>query len=238
MTEPDDAPDVGDLGEQRVVRGDLVRPAGEVHARRRLGARLADEDLPQVLREERKHGRDRAERLDERVPEDAERGLVAVPEAPARAADVPVRDVVDVRLEGADHVDREPALVARGRVAHQRARALDEPRVERPELDVGPALEVFVARREGLDVPVLDEERGRVPERQELPLDLVRRPEPEEEVAVGRLSAELPAHHVGAHPLERVRRVDRVPPGAVHLPALLVEHLLVAEHLAERRFGR
>ena len=35
-----------------------------------------------------------------------ERGLVAVPEAPPRAADVPVREIVEVRLEVAHHVRR------------------------------------------------------------------------------------------------------------------------------------
>ena len=57
----------------------------------------------------------------------------------------------------------------------------------------------------------------------------------EEEVAVGRLGAVLPAHDVGAHALERLLGLDQVPPGAVHLTAVLVEHLLVAEHGAERR---
>ena len=45
---------------------------------------------------------------------------------------------------------------------------------------------------------------GRVPERQQLALDLVAGPEAEEQVAVGRLRAVLPAHHVGAHARERV----------------------------------
>ncbi len=60
-------------------------------------------------------------------------------------------------------------------------------------------------------------------------------PEAEQQVAVGRLRAVLPAHHVGAHAPERVLGVDHVPPRAVHLAALLVEHLLVAEHPPERR---
>ena len=62
-----------------------------------------------------------------------------------------------------------------------------------------------------------------------------RRPEAEEQVPVGRLGAVLPPHHVRAHAREGVLRVDHVPPRAVHLAAGLVEHLLVAEHLAERR---
>ena len=53
----------------------------------------------------------------------------------------------------------------------------------------------------------------------------------------GGCAAELPAHHVGAHPLERVLRLDHVAPRAVHLAAVLVEHLLVAEHAPERRLA-
>ena len=62
---------------------------------------------------------------------DAQRGLVPLPEAPPRAADVPVREVVDERLERPDHVDRQPALVAGGRLLDEQPRALDEPAVER-----------------------------------------------------------------------------------------------------------
>ena len=73
--------------------------------------------------------------------------------------------------------------------------------------------------RNAVDVRVRDEERDRVPERQQLALDLLRRPEAEEQVAVGRLRAVLPAHHVGAHARERVLGRDHVPPRAVHLAA-------------------
>ncbi len=95
--------------------------------------------------------------------------------------------------------------------------------------------EVGVAWAEAFDVPVVDEEAHRVPEREELPLDLLRRPVAEEQVPIRRLSAELPAHDVGANARKRIRRIDRVPPRAVHLLAALVEHLLVAEHGAKRR---
>ena len=89
-----------------------------------------------------------------------------------------------------------------------------------------------------LDPPVVGEEPRRVPEREQLALDLASRAEAEEEVPVGRLSAELPAHHVGAHPFEGVLGLDHVPPRAVHLAAGLVEHLLVAQHLPVRRPAR
>ena len=173
--------------------------------------------------------------LHERVPERSQRGRIAVPEAPPRAADVPVREVVDERLERADDVDREPALVRRGRFAtsacvrstSQRSSGSSSPRRS--------AREILPVGLPALDVRVVDEELARVPEREQLALDLVRRPEAEEEVAVGRLRAVLPAHDVGAHAREGVRSVDRVPPRAVHLAARLVEHLLVAEHAPIRR---
>ena len=60
-------------------------------------------------------------------------------------------------------------------------------------------------------------------------------PYPNSRLRSGGLCAELPAHHVGAHAFKRLFGLDHVPPRAVHLPALLVEHLLVAEHTLERR---
>ena len=191
-----------------------------------------------MIREERHQRRDHAEPLDERVPERAERDLVAVPEATARAPDVPVREIVDERLVRADDVDGQPALVRRGRVRDERVRPLDEPAVERLELAARSVLEIREVRRPALDVRVVDEELARVPECEQLPLDLVSGAESEEEIAVRRLRAVLPAHDVRTHARERVRRVDRVSPRAVHLTAGLVEHLLVAEHAPIRRASR
>ena len=187
-----------------------------------------------MVGEERHERRDHAEPLDERVPERAQGHCVAVPEAAPRAADVPVRDVVDERLVRANDLEREPALVPGGRLAHQCVGPLDEPAVEWLELAVRPVLEVAPPRRPASDVRVVDEELARVPERQQPALDLVCGTEAEEEVLVRRLRAVLPAHDVRAHAGERVGGVDRVPPRAVHLAPVLVEHLLVAEHLAER----
>ena len=90
---------------------------------------------PEVLGEERHHRRDDAQRLHERVPERPERRLVERVEAAARAADVPVRDVVDERLERADHVDGQRRLVRGRRLGDELLRALDEPAVERPQID-------------------------------------------------------------------------------------------------------
>ncbi len=98
----------------------------------------------------------------------------------------------------------------------------------------GRPLEIGVDGLERLDRAVVAEELRRVPQRQQPPLDLLCRAEAEQEIAVGRLGAVLPAHHVGTHARERVLRVDHVAPRAVHLLAVLVEHLLVAQDLLER----
>ena len=131
-------------------------------------------------------------------------------------------------VEGPGDVDGQRRLVALGRLCDELLRPLDEPPVDRSQLDV--RLEPVPRRREALDVAVVDEELHRVPERQQLALDLVRRAEAEEEVAVWRLRAVLPAHHVGAHLVEGILGGDRVPPRGVHLAPLLVEHLLVGQH--------
>ena len=59
----------------------------------------------------------------------------------------------------------------------------------------------------------------------------MRRTEAEEQVAVRRLRAVLPAHHVGAHLRERILRCDHVAPRAVHLAAR-------ARRASSRRPGR
>src|SRR6266540_5187166 len=68
--------------------------AAELDYAARLG-HVGDEHLPQMLGEERHHRPDRAQSLDERVPERPEGGLVERIEAPARPPDVPVREVID-----------------------------------------------------------------------------------------------------------------------------------------------
>jgi len=229
VRERHDAADVGDLVEQRLVGRSDVRPAGEVHRLRPVGHEIP----PEVVGEERHDRRDDAQRLHERVPERLERLALAVPETPPRAPDVPVRQLVDIGVICAHHIDCHVRLVPSLRLAHERVCPLDEPAVER--LQVARRLELLPRRPEAVDVRVRDEERDGVPERQQLTLDLLRRAEAEQQVAVGRLRAELATHHIGAHALERVLRRDRVAPGAVHLTTRLVEHLLVAQYPTERR---
>ena len=143
-------------------------------------------------------------------------------------------------LERPQHLDREVALVAVGGLGHQPPRAVHEPAVERVASSPSSAASVEVGQvgGEAGDVGVLDEERHAVPQREQLAPDLLARPEAEQQVLVGRLLAVLPAHDVGAHAGEGVVGVDHVAPRAVHLAAVLGEHLLVAQHLAVREPAR
>src|SRR5262249_17024973 len=136
------------------------------------------------------------------MPQRGERDRVTVPEATARSADVPVGDVIDEVLVRTHDVDGQPALVAGGRIGDGPARPLDEPAIERLEFPVRPAREVAPRRGPARDVRVVDEESARVPEGEQLPLDLVGGTEAEEEVLVRRLRAVLPAHDVRAHARE------------------------------------
>ncbi len=79
-----------------------LRPAGEEDRVRRVVERLRDQHLPQPLGQERHHRRHDTHCLHERPPERRERVLVVAVEAAPRAADVPVREVVDERLPRTD----------------------------------------------------------------------------------------------------------------------------------------
>ena len=179
-----------------------------------------------MLGEQRHHRRDHYERPQERRPQRLQSRGIPIPEAPARAADVPVREVVDERLVRRDQIGRPEPLVRIRHLGHQLLGARREPTVERLRL-----------ARLALpgDVRVVDEELGRVPERQEAPLDLACRPVPELDVLARILLAEQPAHDVRAHLVERLVGRDRVSPGAVHLAPVLVEELLVGENGLVRR---
>ncbi len=227
-TELDHAPQLVDLREQLGVRVGGLGPAGEVHRLGRVGARCRQQP-PEVIGEQRHERSDDPEPLHERVPERSQCGGIAVPEAPARPADVPVRDVVDEGFVRADDVDGDPALVRGRRVADERVRPLHQPAIERLELALRPVREILVARLPRVDVRVVDQELARVPEGQEAALDLVPGPVSEEQVLARRLRAVLPAHDVRAHPPERLVDGDRVAPRAVHLATRLVEQLLVGE---------
>ena len=132
--ELDHAAELRDLGEELDVG--LAAASGQPARCTESGASShgCGQHPPQMVGEERHERRDHAEALDERVPERAQGHCVAVPEPAPRAADVPVRDVVDERLVRTNDVEREPALVPGGRLAHQCVRPLDEPAVERLEL--------------------------------------------------------------------------------------------------------
>ena len=107
MSERHDPAQIGDLVEERAIRLGDLGPDREVHG---LGA-VENEVAPEMVGEERHDRREHSQRLHERVPERSQRGVVTVPEAPARTADVPVGEIVDVRLVLRDHLVREVALV-------------------------------------------------------------------------------------------------------------------------------
>ena len=69
----------------------------------------------------------------------AERRRRRLVEAAARAADVPVREIVEERLERARSRDGQLRLERVGRVGDEPLRARDQPAVERLQLRPGPA---------------------------------------------------------------------------------------------------
>ena len=184
-----------------------------------------------MLREEGHHRRDTAHRLHERVPQRSERGLVERVEAAARAADVPVRDVVDEALERAHDVRRPVPVVGALDLGEVGLRPREQPPIERAELRALRAgVEIAERRPEALDVRVRREEHDRVPEREQPALDLARGGVAEPHALGRRLFAVHPAHDVGTHPLDCLVRLDRVALRAVHLVAVLVAHVFVPEH--------
>ncbi len=123
--------------------------------------------------------------------------------------------------------DLASATTAAARASSQRSLAVSS-------TPVGPPSRSEYVGTKSFDVPVVDEEAGRVPQSEETASDLMGAGVAELEVTVRRMGAEHPSHDVGAHALERLLRPDEVAPGAVHLPTVLRQHLLVAEHRAER----
>ena len=154
---------------------------------------------------------------------------VAVPEARARAAHVPVREVVPERLDGPGHARRVVGVERGAAVAGELAGARDHPAIERV-VALGTAVGLLPERAEALRIGVEDEEAVRVPERQQAPGDVAGRAVAEVHVLPGVLAGEHPAADVGADLLDRVVEPDRVAPRLVHRPAVLVVELLVAEH--------
>src|SRR4051812_1315510 len=119
--ELDHTADLGHLGEQRLVGLRELRPPREVDRFRPL----EHERAPKTVGQERHRGRDDPQRLDDRPPESLERLGLTVPEPPSRAADVPVRKIVDERFEEARQRRRLVALVRGLGGAHQPPRARD-----------------------------------------------------------------------------------------------------------------
>ena len=199
-------------------RGGRVRATG-----------VRDEVLPHLLGQERGHRAHDAQALHERVVQRGEGHAVAVPEARSRAAHVPVREVVPEGLDGPGHAGRVVGVERGAAVAGELAGARDHPAIERV-VALGAAVGLLPERAEALRVGVEDEEAVRVPERQQAAGDVAGRAVAEVHVLPGILAGEHPAADVGSDLLDRVVEPDRVAPGLVHRPAVLVVELLVAEH--------
>ena len=203
-------------------------------ARRRLGPvaqmdrRLgAVEVLVDLVRDERREGRqqlgDRLQRLAQR----AQRAGVALPEPPARAPDIPVGQVVD---ELADRAPRERRVVVvqpRRDLLDGRADARADPAVQVGLPAVGLLAEGRVARVERVDVPELTQEQPHAL------ADGVHR----EAVPVPRLlgGEEVPAERVGAEALQDIPGHHDVALGLRHLLPLAVEDQAEAHDVAVRR---
>jgi hypothetical protein len=171
--------------------------------------------------------RERGEQLAHRHQAGAqrrERGRVAVPEAPARAAHVPVREVVD---------ERGDRLAGAGGVVglHPLGDLLDRAGQARQR----PAVEVVgrrrVGRRDVVDVRVEDVEAVRVPQlEQELAQRLADGLDAELVAVVRRLRQEVPAERVRAVAVDDVPRRDDVAERLGHLLALGVGDVAEAQH--------
>jgi hypothetical protein len=205
-TKIDDPSHVRDVPKKLDIRLLELGPAGEMDGRRPV----RHEVPPEMLGQERHHRRDHAKRLDERVPQGSERRLVVRVEAPPRQADVPIRHVVYEIFERPYDIDGERRLVGVGRFYDKLLRPLGEPAVQRAQ--VASRLESRPGRREPLDVSVVDQELGGVPECEQLALDLTPRAVAEPEILRGGLLAVLPAHDIGAHLRKRVLGLDHVAP--------------------------
>ncbi len=201
-------------------------PVAQVHARLAPSSVVVD-----LVGQERAERREQLRDRDQAGVQRAERGRIAVPEAPARAPHVPVGEVVDEvgdRVAGARGVE---VLQALGDDLHRRGQARQRPAVEvvrRARVRVGP---------DAVDVRVEHVEAERVPQLQhELAHRLADRVD-REQVAVPRLlgGQVVPAERVGAVALDDVPGHDDVAERLGHLAPLLVGDVAEAEHGPVRR---
>src|SRR5712691_5621528 len=180
--ELDDAAHLRDLGEQTIIRLTHLGPRLQ---KDRLGRVDGAQPAPKEVRQERHHGRNRLYRANERAPERPQRNLVPSPKAPAGAADVPVREIVDERFERPDERRRPVTLIRLRHLGDELLGAFEQPVVEGLELRRS-----LAAGLEAFDVGVVDEELDGVPESQQPALDLVRGPVAELQVLTRHLLAE------------------------------------------------
>ena len=166
---------------------------------------------------------------DEAGLERPERGRVAVPEAPARAPHVPVREVVDERRDRLPGARRVVGLHPVADLLDRRLQARDRPAVElgRRRRRLAHVVRVRVQDVEAVRVPELE---------QELAHGLADRLG-REQVAVPRLlgGQVVPAEGVGAVLVDDVPGHDDVAQRLRHLLALRVGDVAEAEHRPVRR---
>ncbi len=199
-------------------RSPASRPVAQVH--RRLAAVEVVVDL--VGRERDQRGQQLRHRHQAGVQR-PEGGRIAVPEAPARAAHVPVGQLVHERRQRAACARRVVVVQPLGRDFGGRRQAR-----QRPAVQVGQSLGRGV---DVVDVRVQDVEAVGVPEREhELAHRLADRLQ-REAVAVPRLlrGEVVPAERIGAVGVEHLPGRDHVALGLAHLLALGIEDQAEAE---------
>ena len=144
-------------GQARVGLAVLLGPVGEMH---RL---LAGEPAVQLVGEEGDERRQQLGRHDQGALQGGMGGGIRrLPEARPRAADVPVRQLVDEAGQRGGTPECVERLQAR---RHGRAGALEL--VEHPAVEHVAGFDRFLARRPSVDVRIRREERPHVPQRQQ-----------------------------------------------------------------------
>ena len=211
---------------------------GVVDALRRFRVDATDECLVHLLGQERREGRQhphqrRHHMIQRPVGGLLVRAVAGFPHATAAPADVPTGQVVPQRLtgvRGAAHlirVQRRPDLVHRG------VGAREHPPVKQRQLTR--RWLVVLTERGLINVGVHHQEAVRVPQQRQPTHDVAPDGEAEPHRLVGRLGDIEPAHDVPAHLVLGIVEPDRISPALVHLPARLVEHLLIGQAVPVRR---
>ena len=219
----------GQLGRRPASRRPSASRAG---APSRAASRRRDERVPHLVGEERRERRHQPRHDLQALVQRRERGRVAVPEAAARAADVPVRQVVDELGEALSGAQRVEVLQRGGHVEHRGVGLRQRPPVEQG------ALARLLARRPVVGVGVQGEEGRGVPVgEQDLADDLLERSSPTRRAAQGlppqsmyQRSASAPCRSISSNGSSTLPRCLLILP-----PVLGVQDVPEAEHGLVRR---